>query len=360
MFNQPHIVTSDTDKIVTFDANMRGKIKSFKAIIQFEQTGSGDPSPTNIRPITYFTGADMGFTGRNIFDADRASFVVGKYISNTGAITSQSGYKYTDHRIPVKPSTTYTVQFDKTTQSRGFTVPFYDESDTFISRATAFSSSSSSGHKTGTFTTPSNCAYIRFSCGTAFTNIMIEEGSTEHTYDAFCNTYGIDWSGNAGNVAIGTFDLISGKLTVEAAAVVVREINAVSSTGKYAIQRLGDYNTIRMQEGTCNCLKKCEQTIGYLEGGSQWRMSYSSTIGDYLGFTINGKPSEEEETDEDKIAAVNTELATLNHNGTPMVFVYYPKDPVVFQFTPEQIKTIVGTNNSWADPFDVKVEYWEY
>lgn len=109
---------------------------------------------------------------KNLFDKSKAT--VGKFIgTDLGGISSNASYYLSDY-IPVLPNEIYTrVQ-------SGARLAFYDNSKTFISVTTL-----------STFTTPSNCYYIRNSVYT--TNFEIEQielGETRTAYESYkleCN-----------------------------------------------------------------------------------------------------------------------------------------------------------------------------
>ena len=128
------------------------------------QSGSGNPSPVNVRPITGYDTVNVTVCGKNIFDNSSANWKNGYFINASGVETSSGSYAYSQAFFRVKPNTTYAVQGVKnTTSSAAITVPFYDKFQSFIDRAVPVESSTSTGLKTGTFTTPANCCYLRIS-----------------------------------------------------------------------------------------------------------------------------------------------------------------------------------------------------
>ena len=60
--------TTLTGAIVSFIANASKAINSLVVTIKPQQSGSGDPSPDNVRPITGRTGAKVNRTGKNLCD----------------------------------------------------------------------------------------------------------------------------------------------------------------------------------------------------------------------------------------------------------------------------------------------------
>ena len=67
MADAPQLYTA-TGAVASFSTNMVAPLKS--CVVEFApvQEGSGDPSPTNVRPITGWTGCDVQQTGKNLLD----------------------------------------------------------------------------------------------------------------------------------------------------------------------------------------------------------------------------------------------------------------------------------------------------
>ena len=150
----------------------------------------------NICPITGWNGMHFHATGKNLFDKDHAVFVMGKYIDANGGVSSNSGYCYMEDYIEVEPSTTYAVQYDRKGKNTGFTVPLYDENKVFIERQSAISAASSTGFKTGSFTTTSTTKYIRFSVNDSapsIDTIQIEKGTEISDFEPFGTLYDVEF-----------------------------------------------------------------------------------------------------------------------------------------------------------------------
>ena len=137
-------------------------------------------------------GETVTHCGKNLFDTDNAGWVNNYTIDSSGNETASTGYRYSDSYTPVKPNTLYAGQLNVVaTNSRSFTVAFYDSTKTFISRSTIVPYSdiySGIGVKSGTFTTPATCAYIRLVTPRAgMRNIQIEYGHPTE-YEAYTAT----------------------------------------------------------------------------------------------------------------------------------------------------------------------------
>lgn len=154
-----------TGNPLTFETNVAKNLKSLLIPWTPTQSGSGDPSPSNVRPISGITGLNVYHPGNNIVPPD-AEYEENYFINSSGEVESNNSYKYTPDYIPVEPNTTYYVSMNKTISTAlGFTVPLYDSSKGFIERIVAIGSSGSSGKGTytGSFTTTSATAFIRIS-----------------------------------------------------------------------------------------------------------------------------------------------------------------------------------------------------
>lgn len=108
--------------------------------------------------------------GKNLFNKNNLS--IGYRLGSDGLLFADSSYS-TSNFIPVKPNTTYSVNWAMETRE---CVCYYDENKTFISRNVS----------TNPFTTPENCKYIRTSrLSTEVNTAQIEQGSTATEYEEY-------------------------------------------------------------------------------------------------------------------------------------------------------------------------------
>lgn len=177
-------------------------IESLIADIVPIQSGSGDPSPDNVRPIRGWTRINIQSTGTNLWDEEW----------ELGAINGSNGRSYNDNTqirtknyIHVKPSTPYYFKLPAV-----FNYAWYDANHTYIS-----------GINSATPNYPRNASvnavYLKFSCRvrTYDNNISINYPSTYTNYYAYTgHTYAIDWETEAGTVYGGTLNATTGELTI--------------------------------------------------------------------------------------------------------------------------------------------------
>ena len=50
-------------------------------------------------------------------------------------------------------------------------------------------------------------------------------------------------------------------------------------------------------------------------------------------------------------------LAEQDEAGTPVQVAYFLATPITYHLTPTEVRTLLGTNNIWADTGDSAVEY---
>lgn len=166
------------------DANELKDIGTVTGDIAYCDGGDGNRLAT----ITA-TGTEVTYCGKNIFDDDNANWKDGYLINNSGAEQANGSYKYTQAFIRVIPSMAYTLQLNKGASSAAVTVIFYDSTQTFISRQVVIPANTAEGHRSGQFTPPSNCAFIRLNAPkNNTTNVQVEYGDMETEYDEYSAT----------------------------------------------------------------------------------------------------------------------------------------------------------------------------
>ena len=151
------------------------------------QTGTGDPSPTNIRPITGFTGVNVTQTGANVWDEE---IELGS-INSHGELVPSTTTVRCKNPIPVKPNANYYfLSVSGTSETKFGFIYFYDQNLNFIS-----SWSSEARVYNTQITTPNNCYFMRFrmasSYGTTYNNdIYINYPSTTYPIALGRTVYG--------------------------------------------------------------------------------------------------------------------------------------------------------------------------
>jgi len=150
------IYTDDKTKILSgnplnFYTPRSQRIRSLKVYFSPKQEGGGTPSPDNIRPITGWTGVEVGHCGKNLFD--KTKITDNSLIDSTGAIVHNASWFVTDY-IPVIPNTI--VSCFGTRRANTTYNAWYDSNKKLVSVIKQDSNMR--------MTVPTNARYIRCSC----------------------------------------------------------------------------------------------------------------------------------------------------------------------------------------------------
>lgn len=119
-----HTVSGD---IASFRTPSRVPIESLKLHFLPNQEGSGDPSLSNVRPITGWTGCNLHKEGKNLIDKN--SLVGTDKVWWKGKVTSGYPNHYSTPMISVKPGGTYYL--DRSSGSQDY-VCFFDKNGEYI------------------------------------------------------------------------------------------------------------------------------------------------------------------------------------------------------------------------------------
>ena len=96
-----------TGNPLNFLTDLAKPLKSLVANFLPVQTGSGDPSPDNVRPITGWTGVNVFHAGKNLAD-----FVNGKGSASDGTIGDSASRSATVNPIDIKSGASYVFTFE--------------------------------------------------------------------------------------------------------------------------------------------------------------------------------------------------------------------------------------------------------
>lgn len=302
-----------------------------------KQSGTGTPSPSNIRPIEGWTSVTVNHNGKNLFDRDKP-LVPDSYISNDGTIKSSTSYQYSDYYTPVDPNTEYI--FSGTFSGSAYnTISFYDVNKNFIGRLVPASPNTGAQ-----FTTPSNCYYIRFNMGknADLSTIQLEVGSTATTYEAY--KFATHTSALGQTVYGGTVDLVSGVLTVDKAMVDLGTMSwfyqsipnheRFGGTGIRGIVALPASPNVVVDA-------KCSQYKVITAN-----QTYSHNAG--IGISVTSSDGTVYVYDD-----AYTDPTAFRTAMSGVQFCYPLATPQTYQLTPQQINTLMGNNTLTLDGGEV-------
>ena len=280
-----------------------------------KQSGSGTPSPSNVRPISGWESVSVDVSGVNIWNEE--------WEYRSGAIRNVTP-------IPLKPNTTYFLKAPTGTSWANVYCLDANGNDVKVANANA------------TFTTTADTVSGRLVTGGAYGttynhDISINYPSTEHDYHAYTGT---TTTVNLGRTVYGgTLDVVSGVLTVNRAMV---DLGTLTWTAYGATSSYDRYITSGIdstaKEGTVGICSHFQGSRAYSAGN----IVIGSGSSKLSVFTEKGQYA--------SASAFKTAM-----NGA--TYVYELATPQTYTLTGQEISTLLGNNNVWADSGDVEITY---
>ena len=339
LFSRSYVYREKSGSIVTFDCptNTNGIAEVTSEIVAV-QSGTGDPSPTNVRPFSGWSEVNVYDTGKNLFNIDSEH------------TTSGATYLY---NLKVKPNTTYTMSSN---------VPQEDVASLYFNGGSTNSNGVWEGQPR-TFTSDADgniIAYVRFYASsqggidlyTAVKNgtyyIQLEEGSFDTEYEPFGATYTTtlkDGQGNPMECYGGELSNVNGGQNLTADATENQKVKLSDLTWTYqssderfycdtpiTVKRPSSNTELPVYFG-CECYKA---------------VPYSSYTNGNITITSSGSMFVKDSNYTDTTTWLN---AVGNNNillplATPQTI---PQDSL-------SIASTAGVNNIWCDSGDITVK----
>ena len=335
------------------------------------QAGSGDPSPENVRPITGSTGAKIWKRGRNVFDPTLYSGggynptngtqwtltkateqLVANADRTTFSITLSGTVKYYTLLIPIPDGQVIPCNISVSSTGNLKTTRGYLDKDYHVINhvaSTETSQSVASNDLGTTQYTNKKYFYFVFSSGTTssttitFTKPQVEFGTLSEYTPPIGETIPIDWTTEAGTVYGGTLDVTNGVLTATMGAVELGSLSwSLFNTVFYA-----SVSDIAHGKSFINVMSDRYETANAIGNTGQGASLPNNTI---RGCSSTGS----------YIYIKDTAYETSESFKTAMddvYAVYELAEPVTYQLTTTEVKTLLGQNNIWADTGDTEVTY---
>ena len=312
------------------------------ANIDPKQAGSGDPSPSNVRPISGYTGMSLRQVGANWWSEE---WELGIWNGSGSKQDTNNAIRCKDY-IHVLPNTTYYLKLDTSVYVSGLIVRLMDKEKNVVRTITV--------KNTPTFTTDSNVEYIVLCSATADVittynnNISLNYPATDTSYHRYVNSkeISISWESEAGTVYGGTLNVTTGELTVKKVGRYLSSLTWVNNAS-FASTFNGSGFTERKKNISFDSECYCDTYKGYS----------SSQVGlEENGIALaTGSYATVVYVKDSRYATAQEFTNALAQND---VLVVVPiETPQVYQLTPEQVKTLLGVNNIYADTGNVEVTY---
>lgn len=328
------IANTPTD-IASFDDGTANPMPSLEISIEPVQSGSGDPSPSNVRPISGWSGANVTRTGVNVWDEEWERGSLNTYTGQPGDSNSKIR---TVNYIPVLPNTEYRIV--------GYALAIYEygSDNSFIGYTT---------YSVGTFITGANTYFIKWTrTGTSYANdISINYPSTDTSYHAYQGSIlSIPFHDNSDNpitVYGGRLNVTSGSCLSYDSTIQLSSINSFSSdevnTNGYIRYNCAVSDKAQNYNIMCDKIKVITNYTVPVDASSE--LISGSSASDKLYFTIN---SARLTGDLSTASGRNQALKTLLQTDDIQV-AYELATPQTYQLTPAQVTTLLGKNNIFAD-----------
>lgn len=327
--------------------------KGIVAQITPVQSGSGDPSPTNVRPISGWSAVNIYHAGVNmLYDPQ---WVNGYTINTSGVVTENSSYRYTDTYYPCKGGGKLTGQALSVSSSKfAFTCAFYDASKTFIERIAFVGSSAwqTNALNVGTVTAPDNACYFRVACArsTNATDITVEVGETASDYVSPAATTAV------------TFTVPSDPGTIYGGTLSIAEDGSVTLTKTMGYVNLGTYPWSKNSAGGDHAFRASisSRKVGLGTKAICERYEFEGNfILDGIATGPDMRLYFQRTNTNIWIKDSNfSDAATLKTSLSGVHLVYELAEPTVYTLTPiTPLTALEGENNLWSDSGDISVTY---
>lgn len=333
-------------------------MKSVQVSIKLVQEGSGDPSPTNIRAITGWTGAKVTRCGKNQLFAgvtnqtrngltftavgNGSSFRVnGTVVNGNVALTIATGAKAPEK---LKSGMVYTLSGGHWSGESVAYIQLVYIGDTTGGTISIVSSNTSQTYRPTEDATLTGI-YIVFKNGKTFSNDLVhpqfEIGSSATSYEPYTSfAYDVDFPTTAGTVYGGMLDVKNGTLTVTHKMIDLGTLNWVYNNRGYFDGYTSTMRSDVLRPSSDNdrvgltCSRYIEKTSASIY--------YDSTINNAIAInSVDGDVWVED------TAYTDAEVFKTAMSGVQLV---YPlATPVAYTLTPTKIRTLLGENNIWTN-----------
>ena len=309
------------------------------------QSGSGTPSPSNVRPISGHDEVEVGVVGKNLFDKANT---IELYCDGSTKLVSNATFKSV--YVPLLPNTQYV--YSQTVFGNYTRLAVCNSLDAGTNIYSPISKAS--GYETTTPLAFTNTDYKYLVCtiyrSTTDTHTfdeiadscMLELGSTATTYEPYNGTTYTDTLPST--TYGGTLDLVSGLLTVD---------KIVSDMGTLEWYKINGNNYANFYTTAISDLLYSASTINIM--CSAYKAEANNTaLASADGYVWTNVEKRVRVKDTSKASMTAEQFATSVSGQT---LVYTLATPTTYQLTPQQIDTLKGQNNITATSGQVSVTY---
>lgn len=341
-------------RIASFHTTIPRELRGITAQITPLQTGSGDPSPTTVRPITGWSGLTVKCAGHNQSPVGTFTYPTdGTVCVIAENLTPGLTYNASAHRDSV------------TTTGSGIRIRFqYDIGGETIYDPGGYGST---GWMTKSCAVPDGATNVRVAIQRAsavsaysISDIQLEFGDTRTDYEPYrdVQTVPVSWQTDAGTVYGGSLDLLTGVLTVThssftftpSMAWTVLTTNPGGTVFRRSKGAAGGVFVSPSSDAQWNAMEVYNTAFKKTRSRTVAAMDVESFFWNqtYFHFCTASCSTE---------AQFQTLIADMATAGTPLMLVAPLIAPLTYQLTPAQMAALAGENNVWTDVGDISVIY---
>lgn len=324
-----------TGNPVTFETINGGMAKSCEVTMLPIQSGTGDPSPTNIRPISGWDGLNLTRTGKNLFDKTATDSTKGysnnKYLWLDGGERNSNDWYISEY---IRIGTSLSISGLPTSDATNPAYCLYTKDKTFI-RGAAYRNR----EKVEDITISSDAYYLRISVPKSnVDSIQVETNITATAYEPYNGeTHTHQYSET---IYGGTDDFVSGDGSSNRNIVDLGTLDWTKSTeGDYVIFALASAITGKRNNDKCECYKPVNKSRQNLNDGE---------IG--LWNTVNSYHFVVRDDSKANMTAEEFKASVTGYKAT-----YYIATPTTFSTEPTPIELLKGTNVVSTDGDEIKL-----
>ena len=315
--SSPHLSHAE-GAVASFSDGTDLPLKSLLVNIEPVQSGTGDPSPSNIRPISGWSAVGLHDTGINVWDEQ---LNVGA-LNSRGNIDSNLTARITTSYIHIKPNTNYYIS----SPCVGGRYAYYDAGKNLI-------------------------AYD----GNGFLTNVITSPSTDHDYHAYTGTSVTIDLGRT--VYGGTLNVLTGQLVVDRVGVKIADLavsvafktGTATSFKRFVLSPTATSVVYTQKHGAISSFGK-EGTAYYGSNRSNDNGSKS------VNFAITTGGEALAIYDPDLTLTDETFMAKYGQQTV----VYPLATSQTYTLDPQTVRSLVGQNNIFSDTGNIALDYWAH
>lgn len=349
LLNTPHIEAA-SGNIVTFSTDIAAPLKSCVVTINPVQRGSGNPSPDNVRPISGWTESNVYVRRINLWDGVWEN---GDISESTGRNSGTSTSRFRSKNYIPFP-TGNSVYFYSPNRTGAFRQFYYDKDRNYLGYSASSWKSVINAPVTASYS--SRIRFIRFRVAATHSAnddaISVNVPSSNHGSYAYAgDSKTLSWENEAGTVYGGTLNLLTGVLTVTWWAVDLgtltwashASVSDVYQTNASSIRKWKRISIGGIGNAICSSFILTTSALGGVDAIDN---SIAMGTGNSTNMYVH--------------ASGYSTITDFQTAMSGVLLVYELDTPVTYQLTPQQVSTLKGVNNIWADCGPVNIKYWTH